>query len=143
MFCTKMKKQVRLLLQQFDSFLERNVDTALQITTAIKSFLESPVADILTAIIPGSVDDIIRRQLIYALDKSVEALAIAEHCKQYTDIEEKLKCFASQLKQREPDMQDALLQKLASLLAGTLDGNRLKQSVYDLFTQVKYTTAKG
>ncbi|PQJ12131.1 hypothetical protein CJD36_010115 [Flavipsychrobacter stenotrophus] len=138
-----MKKQIRLLLQQFDSYLEKNVDTALQITTAIKQFLESPVADILTAIIPGSVDDIIRRQLIYALDKSVEALAIAEHCKQYTDIEEKLKCFVSQLQQRGPDMQDALLQKLASLLAGTLDGNRLKQSVYDLFTQVKYTTAKG
>lgn len=143
MFCTKMKKQIRLLLQQFDSYLEKNVDTALQITTAIKRFLESPVADMLTAIIPGSIDDIIRRQLIYALDKSVEALAIAEHCKQYTGIDEKLKCFVSQLQQREPDMQDALLQKLASLLAGTLDGNRLKQSLYDLFTQVKYTTAKG
>jgi hypothetical protein len=142
MFCRKMKSQVRLLLQQFDNYLEQNVDTALQITTSIKRFLESPVADILTVIIPGSVDDIIRRQLIYALDKSIEALAIADSCKEYTDIGEKLRCFATQLKQREPDMQDALLQKLASLLAGTLDGNRLKQSIYDLYTQVKYTTGK-
>lgn len=143
MFCSKMKKQVRLLLQQFDSYVEKNVDTALQITTAIKKFLESPVADILTAIIPGSVDDIIRRQLIYAIDKSIEALTIADSCKQYTDINEKLKCFVMQLKQREPDMQDALLQKLASLLAGTLDGNRLKQRVYDLYAQARYTTEKA
>ena len=143
MFCTKMKTQVRQLLQQFDSYVEKNVDTALRITTAIKSFLQSPVADVITAIIPGGVDDIIRRQLIYALDKSLEALAIADSCRQYSDIDAKLKCFAEQLKLREPDLQDALLQKLASLLAGTLDGNRLKQSIYDLYTQVKYTAGKA
>ncbi len=142
MFCTKMKIQVRKLLQQFDAYVERNVDTALQITTAIKQFLESPVADILTAVIPGSADDIIRRQLIYALDRSIEALSIADSCKAYTDINEKLKCFVTQLRDKEPDLQDALLQKLACLLAGTLDGNRMKQSIYDLYTQVKYTTGK-
>ena len=55
---------------------------------------------------------------------------------------EKLKCFVTQLRDKEPDLQDALLQKLACLLAGTLDGNRMKQNIYDLYTQVKYTTGK-
>jgi flagellar basal body-associated protein FliL len=47
-----------------------------------------------------------------------------------------------QIKQRDPQLQDAILQKLASLLAGELDGNKLKQALYDLYTQAKYTTAK-
>lgn len=143
MFCSKMKTQVRQLLQQFDGYVERNVDTALQITTLLKNLLTSPAADMLTAIIPGNVDDIIRRQLIYALGKAIEALAIAEACKPYTDVNDKLKCFAQQLQLKEPELQDALLQKLASLLAGELDGNRLKQSIYDLYTQAKYTANKA
>lgn len=143
MFCSKMKTQVRQLLTQFDTYVERNVDTALQITTRLKAFLSSPVADMLTAIIPGSVDDVIRIQLIAALGKAIEALAVIDSCKQYTDANEKLNCFATQLSQKDPELQDALLQKLASLLAGQLDGNRLKQSIYDLYTQAKYTTGKA
>jgi hypothetical protein len=72
----------------------------------------------------------------------VEALTIVETCKQYTDTNEKLKCFVTQLQQRDPQLQDAILQKLASLLACQLDGQRLKQSLYDLFTQAKYSSSK-
>jgi hypothetical protein len=142
MICTKIKSRLKALLRNFDRYIDQHIDTALKITTALKQIISSPVADIITAIIPGDVDNNIRIRLEYALDKVTEALAIAEHCKQYTDINEKLSCFIEQLKLRDPELQDAILQKLASLLTRHLDGGRFKQSLYDLYTQAKFSASK-
>jgi len=142
MFCTNIKTKVKVVLNQFDHYVDAHVDTALQITTAIKNTLSSTAADILTAIIPGNLDNEIRTQLINVLTKVIEALTIADNCREHTDLNDKLLCFVQQIKQRDPQLQDAILQKLASLLAGELDGKRLKQALYDLYTQAKYTTAK-
>jgi hypothetical protein len=142
MFCTNMKSRLRTLLRKFDNYADTHIDIALKITDGLKKILSSPVADIITAAIPGNIDNIIKLQIVNALDKVIAALSIAENCKQYADVNDKLKCFLEQLKLRDPHLQDAILQKLASLLAGHLDGQRLKQSLYDLYTQAKYSAAK-
>ncbi len=139
MILIKLKIKLKSMLQEFDNYVEKHVDTALKITTELKKLLVSPAADILVAIIPSGTDNRIREQLVNALDKGIEALTIAEKCKQFTDTNEKLKCFIQQMQLRDPLLQDAVLQKLASFLAGFLDGFRLKQSLYDLYTQAKYS----
>jgi len=141
MFCTNANAEIKSALKQFDQYVNTHVETALQITTALKNMLSSPVADIITAIIPGTVDNILRTQLLNALNKITEALSIVDSCKQFTDLNDKLKCFVQQLSQRDPQLQDAVLLKLSSLLAAELDGQKLKQSLYDLYTQAKYVTA--
>ena len=143
MFCTKMKGQIKSLLRDFDSYVNEHVDTALKITTAVKNLLSSPVADILTAIIPGDIDNTVRQQLITALGKAIDVLTIVDDCKQYTDVNAQLNCFIQQLQKRDPDLQDAILQKLGSLLASQLDGQRMKQNLYDLYTQAKYAASKS
>jgi hypothetical protein len=142
MFCTQIKRKLRSLLMHFDSFIDKHVTTALQITSALKSILSSPAADILTAIIPGDLDNVLKQQAVAALAKIADALTIADTCRQCKSGEEKIKCFVAQLQQHDPHLQDALLLKVASLLAGYLDGQRLKQSLYDMYTQAKYTAAK-
>jgi len=141
MFCTNANAEIKSALKQFDQYVNTHVETALQITTALKYMLSSPVADIITAIIPGTIDDVLRTQLLNALNKITEALSIVDSCKQFTDLNDKLKCFVQQLGQRDPQLQDAVLLKLSSLLAAELDGQKLKQSLYDLYTQAKYVTA--
>jgi len=141
MFCTNANAEIKSALKQFDQYVNTHVETALQITTALKYMLSSPVADIITAIIPGTIDDVLRTQLLNALNKITEALSIVDSCKQFTDLNDKLKCFVQQLSQRDPQLQDAVLLKLSSLLAAELDGQKLKQSLYDLYTQAKYVTA--
>ena len=141
MFCTKVNAEIKSALKQFDQYVDAHIDTALQITTTLKAMLSSPAADIITSIIPGTADDVLRTQLLNALNKITEALSIVDSCKQYTDLNDKLKCFVQQLSQRDPKLQDAILLKLSSLLAAELDGNKLKQSLYDLYTQAKYVTA--
>ena len=143
MICTKMKSQLKSLLRDFDSYVDTHIDTALKITEALKNLLSSPVADILTAIIPGDLDNTIRQDLITALGKAITVLTIADNCKQYTDVNALLNCFIQQVQQRDPQLQEALLQKLASLLVSQLDGQRLTQTLYDLYTQAKYTASKS
>ena len=138
MFCAKIKSQLKSLLREFDNYVDEHIDTALKITTALKNALSSPAADILTAIIPGEIDNVIRQELITGLGKALEALTIVDNCRQYTDMNDKLGCFVQQLKLRDPQLQDAVLLKLASLLTGYMDGGRLKQNLYDLYTQAKY-----
>lgn len=142
MFCIQFKRKVRSLLAHFDSFVDQHVVTALRITKAIKSLLSSPAADILTAIIPGDLDNLLKEKAVAALGKIADALAIADKCRQCAQSEEKIMCFLEQLRQYDPHLQDALLLKVASLLAGKLDGERLKQSLYDMYTQAKYTASK-
>jgi hypothetical protein len=142
MFCPKASGKIKSALKQFDQYVDAHIELALQVTTALKKILSSPVTDIITAIIPGNLDDNIRTQLINALNKAIEALTIVDSCRQCTGLDDKLKCFVQQIQQRDPQLQDAILQKLASLLASGLDGQRLKQALYDLYTQAKYVTTK-
>lgn len=142
MYCTKMRGKLKRLLQQIDRYIDEHTETALKITTTLKGMLESPVADIITAIIPGDADELIRKHLIAALDLATNALSIANECAAQKTLNDKLQCFVTQLRKYPPEVQDALLQKLASLLTRQLDGNKRKQSLYDLYTQAKYAAAK-
>ena len=140
MFCTKANAEIKAALNKFDAYVDAHVDTALKITSTMKSLLASPIGDVLTALIPGTADDVLRAKLVSGLSKVVDALSIVDACKQYTDLNDKLKCFMQQLAAKDPALQDALLFKIASLLVGALDGNQLQQSLYDLYTQAKYYT---
>lgn len=143
MFCTKIKSSIKTLLRKFDNYVDAHIETALKLTSALKDIIASPVGDIVTVIIPGDLDNRIRMQLIDALDKSIASLSIIESCKQQTELNEKLKCFVAQLQEHEPHLQEAILHKLASLVAGHLDGARLEQNLYDLYTQAKYSAGKN
>jgi hypothetical protein len=140
--CNKLKSRLKSALKNFDRFIDAHVDTALQITTALKNILNSPVADVLSAILPGQLDGLIKNQLVDALDKAITALTIADTCKTCTDLNSKLACFVSEVKKLNPDLQNALLQKLASLISAHLHGQQLQQCLYDLYTQSKYTSTQ-
>ena len=141
-FCRKTGSKIKQVLQQFDSFIERHSEEALQVTKIIKAALESPVADLLEAIIPGDADTIFKNKLLQALEIGVDALSIVNTCRQETNLETKLNCFVNGLKTVSPDLQDAVFQKLQSILLRELDGNTRKQNVYDLFSQAAYSNSK-
>ncbi len=143
MICNKMRHRVKRLLQRFDEYVDAHAETALMITGMLQKALESPVADIITALIPGTADDLLRQQLLTALGHATRALIAAEQCAGTGSAEEVIRCFAAKLKDCPPEKRDALLQKLASLLTSELDGKRLKQNLYDLYTQAKYALTKA
>ena len=142
MFCSGLRKKLKKALAAFDNYVEAHVDIALSITTAIKNVLQSPVADLITAIIPGDLDGILKLKAIGILTASVDALTIVKKCESETDVNKKLQCFIDGIKQLDPKLQDALLIKLASLLTAGLDDNKLAGNLYDLYVQAKFVATK-
>lgn len=142
MFCKNVKSKLRSVLRSFDIYVDEHIDTALSITTALKKVLKSPVTDVVTTLIPGTIDDTIRQRLIVILERVTKVLSITDSCMEYEDTNDRLRCFAEQLSRTSPELQDALLQKMASLITRELDGERVKQNMYDLYTQAKYAAAK-
>lgn len=142
MFCKPLKSKLRKALQAFDQYVQQHVDTALKITTALKDVLKSPVGDIITAIIPGDIDAVIRIKAIGILSTAVDALGIVKNCEACTDMNKKLQCFIDGIKTVDPALQNALLIKLASLLTAGLDDNKLADSLYDLYVQAKFVASK-
>lgn len=55
------------------------------VTENIKNFVDSPVADVLTAIIPGDIDDEIKNWLRAKLPTILAELKLADSCSALTD----------------------------------------------------------
>lgn len=141
-FCKSVRSKIKSILRKFDKEVEEHVDTALLVTTSIKKFLRSPVSDIINAIIPGQIDDLIRAKLLVILPYAIDTLTIIDHCKDAKTLNEKAACYIDQLKKVDPALQEAILHKLAAIITRELDGNKLAQSVYDLFVQAQYSVKK-
>ena len=141
-FCKKAGQKIKQVLKQFDSFIALHAEEALRVTKIIKAALESPLADLLEAIIPGDADTIFKNKVLQALETGIDTLSIVNTCSKEPNLEAKLICFVTALKNVTPDLQDAVLQKLQSILLRELDGNTKKQNVYDLFSQAKYSESK-
>lgn len=142
MFCLKIKNQLRNFYRLFDRSVDEYINIALSITKALKDIVQSPAAAVLTAIIPGTLDDRLKAQAEHALEQAVKALTIAGKCSDSKSLTEYINCFATELRKQDERLRDALLLKLASLITAELDGRRLKAHHYDLFTQAKYTVGK-
>lgn len=141
-FCNRFRQKIKSALQQFDRQIEENAEEALRITRTIKTALESPLADLVTTIIPGDADEKIRLRIIQALDTGINALSIINTCKEQETWSDKIRCFVNELRKVSPELQDAIMQKLQSILLRELDGNTKKQHLYDLFSQAKYSSTK-
>ena len=142
MFCAKWAGKIKGLLKKVDKYVQENATLALRVTTAVKAFLDGPIAKLMTAVIPTDVDEMIRQQLIVALSKAIDVLSIVDACKDVVDLDQKLICFITEVKKKSPELQEALLVKMAQIITREIDGNKLPQSVYDLAVQGQYTIAK-
>ncbi|HXS38331.1 MAG TPA: hypothetical protein VN721_16635 [Flavipsychrobacter sp.] len=141
MFCPKVSSEIRAAYKSFDQYINAHIDTALQFTENLQKVLQSPTADIITAL-TGNIGTAIRTDLLKVLNDVIPALSIADTCKSCTTLANQLQCYTDNLKKLSPDLQDGILVKMASKIAGALHGNKLKTALYDLYTQAKYTANK-
>lgn len=111
--------------------VKEKAEIALKVTRCIKAVLESPVADIITAIIPTDIDDRLKTKAIAALGKVIDRLENPT-----------LESLIEELKRLPDTKRNALLIKIASLLTAELDGNELKENKYDSVVQLVLSSTK-
>ncbi|MBN8785453.1 MAG: hypothetical protein J0I84_00030 [Terrimonas sp.] len=138
-FCSKVTASIRRWFKKVDAFLVANTETAISIVGKFKYYINNPIVDILTGIIPGQYDDAIKFAIRKAVDLSLDKLTVLSGCNTLTDPNEKLVCYANFLRGLPKDIRDAQLLKFASLVTKQLDGSRFSMKDYDLAVQATYT----
>lgn len=64
-FLTRIWNQIKALFEGIPSELKTAIHIGVEVTENLKTIVDSPAADILTAIIPGNIDDEVKRRRVY------------------------------------------------------------------------------
>src|ERR1700743_1030352 len=144
-FLTKIWNQVKALFDGIPAELKTAIHIGVVVTENIKNFADSPAADILTAIIPGDIDDEVKNWLRAKLPAILTELKLADSCSSLTDPNEITACAVKVLQGLDGDIQSAFLYNLSVLIAEVAADGKLTWSdgVYILqwYYQHEYKTA--
>lgn len=138
----KFRDALFRLLNVIPAKVREIASRSLHITTAIKTILDNPATDILTAIIPGTWDDKLKQIAVNALNEAIPYLQVVDKCKQHTEIGPMLQCWIEEVQQMPKHARNAMLHKLAALLTSIMDGSERKQNEYDYYIQMLYSSNK-
>lgn len=141
-FCQRFRDAIKRLKSKFNRFLEEHIETALHITQGIKNFIDSPVADVLVHLTPTTADDKVLEKTRKALAVAVQKLSIIETCNEHENLEDKIKCWITEIGKQPVDVQNALIVKFGAIVAAELDNNKEAQHVYDSAVQSVYSVKK-
>ncbi|MBK0378577.1 hypothetical protein [Mucilaginibacter segetis] len=115
-FLNKIWSAIRSLFNSFPADLKIAVHAGVVITENIKNFMDSPLADVLAAVIPGTVDDKLKEILRAGIPQILADLKLADECTGQTDPQEITKCAIRVLQNLDGDIKSAFLHNLSVLI---------------------------
>ena len=145
-FLTKIWAGIKNLFDGFPSELKTAIHIGVTVTEAIKTFVDSPEADVLAAIIPDGIGEDIVNLLRAKIPEILTELKLADSCGSLTDPAQITACAIKVLQGLDGDIQSAFLHNLSILVAQVAADGQLTWSdgVYLLewyYQNVTKTTA--
>ena len=101
---------MKVLAQKF-------VTPSILVVEALKKAVESNTATLLTALIPGNIDDTIVLKLRQTLPKVLQILRISDECLKLEAPDEIIFCAIKKLKEYTPEGKAATFHSIAALLS--------------------------
>jgi len=145
-FLTRIWSTIRSLFNSFPLSLKTAVHIGVGVTENIKHFVDSPLADVLTAIIPGEVDNKIREVLKNGIPIILTNLKLADECGPTKDPQEITKCAIKSLQNLEGEIKSAFLHNLSVLISQLAADGKLSWSdgvyIVEWYYQHQYKTAE-
>lgn len=123
---TKVGNFLRSLVEFFKNLTAKTRELTpeiIQIVTNIKNFVDSPGADFLTSVIPGTLDDTIQNLLKQYLPKLLDILNKVESIAAIEDPNERIKAIVNEIQLSDNDAKDILLHGIAGKLIEVTTGN--------------------
>lgn len=127
-FLSKIWAEVKSLFDGIPAELKTAISIGVVITEGIKTFVDSPVADVLTAIIPGTLDDDLKTLLRAKLPEILTELKLADNCSGLTDPSQITACAVKVLQGLDGDIKSAFLHSLSILVAQVAADGKLTWS---------------
>ncbi|QJD95171.1 hypothetical protein HH214_04385 [Mucilaginibacter robiniae] len=113
----KIVKFIQNFFSHIPAELQAAIHTGVTVTENIKTFVDSPAADILTALIPGNLDDKIKTALRQALPTLLTQLKLADNCAGAQTSDEIVTCATQTLQALDGNIKNAFLHSLAVMIA--------------------------
>jgi hypothetical protein len=106
------------IFKKVKNVAEKEIVVAIKVVNSIKDFdVKHPeVADTLTAIIPGDLDDTLKQKAREALPKILLELNIAKECTELQNTDLFIKCAIEKLAEFEPKIKGLMFHNIAILL---------------------------
>lgn len=127
-FLSKIWAEVKSLFNSIPAELKTAIHIGVALTENIKTFVDSPSADILTAIIPGNLDDELKTLLRAKLPGILTELKLADSCGNLTDPLQITACAVKVLQSLDGDVKSAFLHSLSILVAEVAADGKLSWS---------------
>ena len=145
-FLAKIWNEIKKIFTGIPAELKTAIHIGVIVAENIKSFVDSPAADILTAIIPGDIDDRIRDILRSKLPLILSELKLADSCSEITDPAQLTNCAVKLIQSLDGDIKSSFLHTISILVAEAAADGKLSWSdgVYLLewYYQHKYKSAE-
>lgn len=116
-FLAKLWQQIKTFFGGIPAELQKAIHIGVEVTERLKTFVDSPVADILTALIPGNTDDRIKVALRQALPGLLVQLKLADAVANLNDPEQITAAAIKTLQSLTGDLKSAFLHNLSILIA--------------------------
>jgi hypothetical protein len=144
-FINKIWGDIKSLFEAIPQEMKTAIHIGVLVTENIKNFVDSPAADILTAIIPGDIDDEIKNWLRAKLPTILTELKLADSCGSLTDPLQITACAVKVLQGLDGDVKSAFLHNLSIFIAQVASGGQLTWSdgvsILEWYYQNEYKAA--
>ena len=144
-FLTRIWNQIKELFNGIPAELKTAIHIGVLITENIKNFVDSPAADILTAIIPGDIDDEIKTMLRAKLPAILTELKLTDSCSGLTDPAEITTCAVKVLQGLDGDVKSSFLHSISIMIAQIAADGKLTWSdgvyILEWYYQHEFKTA--
>lgn len=138
-FFSKIWAFLKMLFTNPDQWINDNVLPAIATVKYIKKIVDSPSSQVVTALIPGEIDDKIKEKLSIHLSTVINIISAISGVSD----SEKNEAFINWLKTLTPSARSAIYAKTASKLAQLYSGQEVKNNASDLITQLVYSKEKS
>lgn len=108
---------------------------AIEVVEELKLWIESPIGDLITQIIPGTIDDKLRAQLLKVLPVVISKLQLSIAITGITDPNEQLRAILAQLKFASDAQKDSFYHEFGYLIIELLADGDLSRSDSILITE--------
>jgi hypothetical protein len=118
-FLSKIWNEIKNLFAGIPAELKTAIHIGVIVAENVKTFIDSPAADVLTAIIPGDVDDKIKDLLRAKIPLILSELKLADSCQNITDPSQLTICAVKVIQGLDGNIKSAFLHNFSILVAQT------------------------
>lgn len=139
---SKIVKHIENIFARIRPSLKKAIGVSVELVENVKKFVDSPAADVITAIIPGDADDRMKQKIRKALPGILISLKLAQNCSELTDPDEIVRCAIKTIQSLDGDIRSGFLHSLSVLIAQVAADGRLSWSDGVFFVQWYYANKK-